>query len=349
MRFIGVDLAWGETAWTGLAALDERGRLLDMGRVRSDDEIERWVAPHMAGPVVVGIDAPLVVPNLQGRRPCESQVSRVFGRFHAGAHSSNLSLPSFRSGPRGGRIAGRLGLAIDPAIEPRTDVRRAWEVYPHPATVTLFGLDRVLPYKAKPGRTPDSRRAAFLRLLDYTEALSESQPGLSVAGHADWGLARTAVESASTHRELNAWEDILDAVLCAYVAMHRWWHGVASRTRARSATLRKGEMYLVLVEHVQADGSGDVSLCLWRLRSTTCSLPSECRRRDGGPVHRGGGRESARRPGKGSEVRVDQPCGWLMLTIQATPNRSTHMPNSSPHICFSRGTDTVPPSDSFSQ
>jgi len=44
-----------------------------------------------------------------------------------------------------------------------------------------------------------------------------------------------------------------------------------------------------------------------------------------------------------------QACGWAMLTIQGMSNRSTHMPNSSPHICFSSGTDTVPPSDSFSQ
>jgi hypothetical protein len=43
-----------------------------------------------------------------------------------------------------------------------------------------------------------------------------------------------------------------------------------------------------------------------------------------------------------------QPC-WVMLTIQGMPNRSVHMPNSSPHICFSRGMVTVPPSDSFSQ
>jgi len=38
-----------------------------------------------------------------------------------------------------------------------------------------------------------------------------------------------------------------------------------------------------------------------------------------------------------------------MLTIQGTPNWFTHMPNWSPHICFSRGIDTLPPPDSFSQ
>jgi hypothetical protein len=48
-------------------------------------------------------------------------------------------------------------------------------------------------------------------------------------------------------------------------------------------------------------------------------------------------------------ARPRQACGWAMLTIQGMPNRSTHMPNSSPHICFSSGTDTLPPSDSFPQ
>ena len=44
-----------------------------------------------------------------------------------------------------------------------------------------------------------------------------------------------------------------------------------------------------------------------------------------------------------------QPWGWVMFTIHGTPNRSAHMPNSSPHICFSSGTDTVPPADNCSQ
>ena len=58
-------------------------------------------------------------------------------------------------------------------------------------------------------------------------------------------------------------------------------------------------------------------------------------------------------PGGGAAGRVTvpgpQPWAWVMLTIQGMPNLSVHMPNSSPHICFSRGMVTVPPSDSFSQ
>ena len=53
---------------------------------------------------------------------------------------------------------------------------------------------------------------------------------------------------------------------------------------------------------------------------------------DGAP--RGG------RPGGTPAARrgAGQACGWPMLTIQLMPNLSTHMPNSSPHICFSSGT-----------
>ena len=43
------------------------------------------------------------------------------------------------------------------------------------------------------------------------------------------------------------------------------------------------------------------------------------------------------------------PCGPPMSTIHSTPNRSTHMPNSSPHSCLSIGTTTVPPSESLAQ
>ena len=64
---------------------------------------------------------------------------------------------------------------------------------------------------------------------------------------------------------------------------------------------------------------------------------------DGAPRGgRSGGTPAARRG-------VGQPCDPAILTIQSMPNLSRHMPNSSPHICFSSGTATVPPSESFCQ
>ena len=44
-----------------------------------------------------------------------------------------------------------------------------------------------------------------------------------------------------------------------------------------------------------------------------------------------------------------QPSERVMSTIQGMPKRSVHIPNTSPHICLSSGTDTEPPADSLSQ
>lgn len=45
---------------------------------------------------------------------------------------------------------------------------------------------------------------------------------------------------------------------------------------------------------------------------------------------------------------VGQPDS-VMFTIHGSPNLSVHMPNVSPHICFSRGIFMSPPADSLSQ
>ncbi len=232
MKFIGLDLAWGEVAWTGTAVADDAGHLLRVGRQKTDQDLVTALRSHLDGPVLVAIDAPLIVTNRTGRRPCETLVSTMFGRFDAGAHSSNLSLPSFREGPRGARVAALLGLELDPQFPPQVPVRRAIEVYPHPATVTLFGLDRIIPYKQKPGRSAEDRRAAMLALMAHMASLATATPPLVVESCDDWAVAYHGVSSAETHADLNRWEDAIDAVLCAYIGLHRWWHG-----EARSAVL----------------------------------------------------------------------------------------------------------------
>ncbi|CAL9355878.1 hypothetical protein SUDANB105_00565 [Streptomyces sp. enrichment culture] len=60
-------------------------------------------------------------------------------------------------------------------------------------------------------------------------------------------------------------------------------------------------------------------------------------------------REGEPRPAPAASPGQPFAAGPVMSTIHMTPNRSVHMPNTSPHICFSIGTDTVPSADSFSQ
>ncbi len=216
MYFVGVDLAWGERKPTGLAVLDDDGHLVHVCAVDTDEEIAAELAPYVEGDCLVAIDAPLIVRNATGNRPAEAELNRDFARFDAGAHPANTGRREFSGVPRGARLSSLLGLDMNPRSR---RPRRAIEVYPHPATVALFRLGRTLKYKSKPGRSLDQLRGELLALMGLLEGLAGATPTLGVAGPA-WEALVGAVESASRKSELRVVEDQVDAVVCAYVALH---------------------------------------------------------------------------------------------------------------------------------
>ena len=171
MHFVGVDLAWGERKPTGIAVLDDGGHLVHLAAAGPDEAVEAALAPYVGGDCLVAIDAPLVVTNATGNRPCEAALNRDFARFDAGTHPSNTGKPEFSAVPRGARLAERLGLDIDPDSAAE---RRAIEVYPHPATVALFRLGRTLKYKNKPGRSLEDLRAELRALTRHLEGLADA-------------------------------------------------------------------------------------------------------------------------------------------------------------------------------
>ncbi len=209
MHYLGIDLAWGEKKPTGLAVIDADARLLHVSAVRTDDEIEAALAAYVAGDCLAAIDAPLIVANATGSRPAEQQLSKDFRSYDAGTHPSNTGKPEFAGGhTRGARVAKRLGLDINPSSGRR---RRAIEVYPHPATIVLFGLPKVLRYKAKPGRDLDLLRSELLQLMAYVATV--------VTTDETWQGLHDQVEHATRKSELRRVEDQVDAVLCAYLAL----------------------------------------------------------------------------------------------------------------------------------
>jgi predicted RNase H-like nuclease/ppGpp synthetase/RelA/SpoT-type nucleotidyltranferase len=222
MYFVGVDLAWGERKPTGLAVLDEDGRLVHVSAAGGDEEIAAQLAPYVEGDTVVAIDAPLIVRNATGNRPAEAALNRDFARFDAGAHPANTGKPEFSGTPRGARIAAQLGLDMNPRSG---RARRAIEVYPHPATVALFGLGRTLKYKNKPGRSLDQLRGELLVLMGLLDGLAAADPPLLVGhgagrpGTSPWAALVAAAERATRKSELRVVEDQVDAVVCAYVAL----------------------------------------------------------------------------------------------------------------------------------
>jgi predicted RNase H-like nuclease len=216
MHFIGLDLAWGEKNSTGVAVIDSGGRLMHVGAAQDDASIEAAVAPYVSGDCLVAIDAPLIVQNLTGYRPCEAALNRDFHRFDAGARPAFAEKPEFAD-PRGARIATALRLDMDPRSN---SPRRAIEVYPHPATVVLFGLDKILKYKRG---AFEVRQSELLTLMTLIEGLDKATPRLRVNHNVSWVELRRRIAAATRPGQLDRDEDPVDAVLCAYVALY-WYH-----------------------------------------------------------------------------------------------------------------------------
>lgn len=217
MYFVGVDLAWGERSPTGVAVVDNDGVLRHVGVARSDDDVLAHLEPFTGGPCVVAFDAPLVVTNPTGNRPGEAALNRDFRGFDAGTHPANTGLAWFADGGRGARLCAALGLDLDPRSGAP---RRALEVYPHAASIVLFGLAKTLKYKQKSGREVAGLRSELLRLMAFVEGLHAASPSLEVAACPQWFKLKAAVVRATRKSELRRAEDPVDAVLCAYIARY---------------------------------------------------------------------------------------------------------------------------------
>ncbi|GAY18141.1 DUF429 domain-containing protein [Mycobacterium sp. shizuoka-1] len=216
MYFVGLDLAWGLRNPTGVAVVDDTGTLRHVAAAGDDADILDQVAPYVAGPCVVAIDAPLVVVNATGTRPGENLLNRDFRRFEAGAYPANTGLSWFADGGRGARLCRALDLDLDPRS---SSPRKALEVFPHAAAVVLFGLERTLKYKHKPGRDFAHLQTELRRLVGLIEDLRSAAPALHVGAQPSWRALAESVRTATRKAELRRAEDPIDAVLCAYVAL----------------------------------------------------------------------------------------------------------------------------------
>ena len=238
MLFLGLDLAWGKKNTSGGCVIScsagngsHAGVLEYTETLGNDDEIMKWVsrwndtAEARADGLLLGVDAPLLVPNETGKRPCETELGKRFAKFQAGAHPANRTI--FGGDVRGERLVARLaeiGIRHDPYLQaPRqTGVRQAMEVFPHPAHIVLFGLAKTLKYKPKPKRTYETRWAAMNEYSRLLRSLSQFDPPLDLP--ADWPPADV---SGIIGAKLKSLEDGLDALSCAYIVLWYWRHGAA--------------------------------------------------------------------------------------------------------------------------
>ena len=243
MRFIGLDLAWSSRNGTGAATIegDERaGRLVASALLRDDDEIVEFVREQAGAdagsPAIVAVDAPLWVPNHDRCRPAETAIGEMFRSYHAGAHPANRRRLAIDEVVRGEALVARLaGLDFvhQPEVAALAPVRQVVEVYPHPAMVSIFGLRRILAYKARPNRTTAARRVELARyhaLLASLATLVAAEPDLvSPTGPLLTGTEDLLATDLGPLRgkALKGHEDRLDGLMCAYVAHYLWRWGMA--------------------------------------------------------------------------------------------------------------------------
>jgi predicted RNase H-like nuclease len=221
-RFLGLDLAWMPTNRSGLAVVDETGRLLSVrSDLRGDDDVLAWIVDNLGGCGAVAIDMPTIVRNLTGQRDCEGELGAEFRGQHAAPYPANLGLAPFAGGGRASRLIARLGERVVhttaiAAADPRTV---AFETYPHAAAVRLFGLDTILKYKKKQRPWP-SVLSEWTRYRALLDSLRDADPPLLLD---ETLLPRSVGQAGYKH-----WDDTIDAVLCAYVAAFVWTHGTRS-------------------------------------------------------------------------------------------------------------------------
>jgi len=228
--FIGLDLAWSERNRTGGAVICEGVLVAATGLLTDDASIEAFIAAHLPADAaaVIGVDAPLRVPNLGGRRRADHEVSLAWGKFDAGAYPANRTLlsrnGSVRSEALVERLGKRFGCVETAPIPHRGRERYICEVFPHPAHVVLFDLPRTLKYKRKSGRVREAIAAEFARYQQLLATLSNAEPSLA-------GLEPvTALDAGRLRgRALQELEEKLDAITCAYVVFYAWQHGPASQ------------------------------------------------------------------------------------------------------------------------
>jgi predicted RNase H-like nuclease len=251
VTFIGIDLAWSPRNPSGAAVLrgDAGGAgLIDYGLLGHDAAIIEYIARQAGeGPTIVAVDAPLCVPNQTGRRPGEAELGRAFARYQAGAHPANRSRLAFDGIVRGEALVAGVaarGFVHAPQVAAGVLVRQVIEVFPHPAMVALFGLDRTLKYKAKPRRSAELRLSEWRRYQVYLDALASADPPLH-------GQATLTAEDVAALRgsRLKDYEDQVDALMCAYIALYAFRWGAA---RCRSfGTFDAGYIFTPVPERMQ--------------------------------------------------------------------------------------------------
>lgn len=234
---LGIDAAWTDREPSGVALIADDGsgwRLMDVAPsymaflqllpVAEPVVRHRGSAPDAVAIIkaaseriglsidIVAIDMPLALTPIIGRRTSDNLISTAYGAKHAGTHTPSETRP--------GKLSDELRIAFQgigyPLAVSHPIGHALIEVYPHPALIELSAAERRLPYKVSkvgkywPELTPGMRRENLLEVWRQIISLLDTMIGGVAAA-----LPLPAI--AARGHEMKAFEDSLDAVVCAWV------------------------------------------------------------------------------------------------------------------------------------
>jgi predicted RNase H-like nuclease len=166
---------------------------------------------------LITMDMPLSLEPITRRRAADNAVSRAYGNKGCAVHSPSAARPGrLADGVRA--RAATLGFPLATASTPAGTCPALIEVYPHPALIHLLDRDFRIPYKvAKTTRYwRDATRQERIARLHEQHARILSALGEHIV---DLPLQLQGKAQIGSLASLKAYEDALDALVCAWVGI----------------------------------------------------------------------------------------------------------------------------------
>jgi predicted RNase H-like nuclease len=268
VRFIGCAPAWrpGEArdGVSCLVVMDERGSIIANSFARSAQELAEAVEGYGAQRrgVIVGVDAPLAVPNERGTR----KIERILSKVALPAYSASRRM--FGGEPYGEELLEeleRVGVEFADYPFPRQRGQRVVVEVDSAATLKILSLERTggerngdLAQRLRGMEEPKLRkgnkgiRAAAVKgaieVLWNTPGLRLRTGNLSAEIHSpeNVDLSKLDVSESMSHAELDRVVSLVEGTLAAYT-VHRHWKG-----RDGSMVVGTGDQGSVLLPATEA-------------------------------------------------------------------------------------------------
>lgn len=212
IRYLGLDLGWTPRDPSGGAVLEttESGNLIlvTAESLRTHEDTLRWVSKNRGrGHCTLTVNAPVIIENLSGSRPCDKLLLEHFGRFKIDEYANNNISASH---PRTMAKAW-MRMGFDP--DPSSESDRIIETHFQAAQIMLFGLDRPVRIKSGP---IGSRKESVDRLRELIqERMMDGTPELEPSDALDSILDAHLPDLNGTR--IGELEERIEALITAYV------------------------------------------------------------------------------------------------------------------------------------